>query len=290
MTGFARQDGGDAVMTWAWEAKSVNSKSLDLRVRLPSGFERLEPVIRALVPKHCARGNLQIALSIDSSARPQRAQINRALLDELVAIARDLENEDRAGPATADGLLAVRGVVEVIDEREDPDVVAARDKAVTDDLEKLLAALAEARRAEGSRLSEILVQQRDRLDELVAAARDLAALQPDRLTATLTAQLEELIAALPALPEERVAQEAALLITKADIREELDRFDSHLAAVKELLGQGGAVGRRLDFLCQELNREANTICSKSPDVALTRIGLDMKAAIEQFREQVQNIE
>jgi len=290
MTGFARQEGGDASLTWSWEAKSVNSRSLDIRCRVPQGYESLDAAARGVAPQHLARGNLQLTLSANRAAAPLRVKVNRDILDQVVALTRELQGELEAAAPRLDGLLAIRGVIEAVEEEETAEQRQAREAAMQGDLEAVLQALAANRRAEGARLGAIVEQHLAAIAGLVEAATACAATQPDALRARLRQQLEELLGAAPALPEDRLAQEAALLISKADVREELDRLVAHIAAARELLAAGGAVGRRLDFLCQELNREANTLCSKSPDVELTRIGLDLKGAIEQLREQVQNLE
>ncbi len=287
MTGFARQEGGDGGLTWMWEVKSVNGRGLDVRCRLPSGHEGLEAAARAMAQKHCTRGNLQIALAINRGAASARFQINRDLLDQLVALTREIEG---AAPPRIDGLLAVRGVVETVEEEETKDQLDARMAAMEADLARALGALTTMRRAEGQRLKDIIIERLDEIERLTAAAGESAAVQPEAVRERLRTQVEELLDAAPALPEERLAQEAALLATKADVREELDRLSAHVAAAREHLAEGGPIGRRLDFLCQEFNREANTLCSKSWDVALNRIGLDLKAAVDQLREQVQNVE
>ena len=290
MTGFARQEGGDAALTWTWEVKSVNGRALDIRSRIATGYESLEPLVRAAAPKHLTRGNLQINLAVSRAETPLRLKINREVLGQLVAAVRELEGEVEAAPPRLDGLLAIRGVVEALEEEEPAEARAAREAAMQQDLERLLEALARNRRAEGERLAGIVDEHLTAITDLVSAAADCAAAQPEALRERLRSQLQELLEAAPALPEDRLAQEAALLIAKADVREELDRLKAHIAAARDLLVAGGAVGRKLDFLCQELNREANTLCSKSPDVALTRIGLELKSAIEQLREQIQNLE
>lgn len=294
MTGFARQEGGDDRFTWTWEVKSVNGKSLDLRFRLPPGYESLESVARAMAAKRCARGNLQVSLSVKAATESQRFRVNRELLDQLLALSEEIVgSQDQSkgiAPPGLDGLLAVRGVVEIAEEEEDPEIKAAREAVLASDLELTLEALAEARRTEGERLNQVVVGHLTSLRDLVAGAAGCAAAQPEALRERLRSQIEELLAASPALPEERLAQEAAVLATKADVREEVDRLTAHLAAARDLLAGGGPVGRRLDFLCQELNREANTLCAKAPDVSLTRIGLELKTVIDQLREQIQNLE
>ncbi len=290
MTGFARHEGGDGTLSWAWELKSVNGKSLDLRCRVPSGYEALEVAARAIAQAHCARGNLQLSLTVNRGQVPVKLQINREILDQLLGLMRELEAEVRAEPPRLDGLLAVRGVLEAVEEEETKEQMDIRTAAMADDLVLALEALTAMRRAEGQRLKAMAVGHLAEIERLTAAAGETAAARPEALRARLKAQVEELLDAAPALPEERLAQEAAVLAAKADVREELDRLDAHVAAAHDLLAEGKAIGRRLDFLCQELNREANTLCSKSQDVALTRIGLDLKAVVDQLREQVQNIE
>jgi uncharacterized protein (TIGR00255 family) len=290
MTGFARHEGGDGALTWAWELKSVNGRNLDLRCRVPSGYEALEVAARATAQAHCTRGNLQLTLTVDRGQVPVKLQVNRELLDQLLGLMRELEAEVRAEPPRLDGLLAVRGVLEAVEEEETKEQMDLRTAAMEEDLVLALEALTAMRRAEGQRLKVLADGHLAEIERLTAAAGETAAARPEALRARLKAQVEELLEAAPALPEERLAQEAAILAAKADVREELDRLNAHVAAAHDLLAEGKAIGRRLDFLCQELNREANTLCSKSQDVALTRIGLDLKAVVDQLREQIQNIE
>ena len=290
MTGFARQEGGDGTIAWTWEIKSVNGKSLDLRCRLPAGYEALEPVVRRAVPERCARGNLQIGLSVNTSEQPLRMRVNRELLDQLLELAKTIEDTAGAAPPRLDGLLALRGVVEAVEEEETPEARAAREAGMAADLGLALDALVEMRRAEGKRLQGLVEGHLASIADFVTKAGAAGAAQPAALRQRLKEQVGELLAASPALSEERLAQEAAILITKADVREELDRLEAHVAASGELLAEGGPVGRRLDFLCQEFHREANTLCAKAADVELTRLGLELKGAIDQLREQVQNIE
>ncbi len=290
MTGYARQEGGDGQLTWSWEIKSVNGRSLDVRCRVYSGYEALEPVARAIVQKHCARGNVQISLTVNRGKLPRKLQLNREVLDQVVEMVRSLETNVRAEPPRLDGLLAFPGVIETSEEEETKEQLDIRESAMEEDLILALEALTAMRRNEGARLKTLVTGQLDEIGSLSESAAACAATQPEALRARLRKQVEELLQTSPALPEERLAQEAALLATKADIREELDRLHAHVAAARDLVADGGAVGRRLDFLCQEFNREANTLCSKAGDVTLTRIGLDLKAVIDQLREQVQNIE
>ena len=293
MTGFARREGGDARVTWSWEIKSVNGRSLDVRCRVPSGHERLEAAARAALPKACARGNVSIALSVGRGDVAPGLRVNRDLLDQVIALAGELETSlgsGRVAPPRLDGLLAIRGVLETANEDEPAEETAAREAAMQGDLEAALDDLVAARRGEGTHLKAAVEAHLTTVETLTAAAVACAATQPDALRERLKTQVEALLDSVPALSEDRLAQEAALLIARGDVREELDRLGAHVAAARALLAEGGTVGRRLDFLCQEFNREANTLCSKSSDVGLTRIGLDLKSAIEQLREQVQNIE
>jgi uncharacterized protein (TIGR00255 family) len=290
MTGFARTQGGDERLGWTWELRSVNARGLDQRFRLPGGWEELEPRARALAAERLGRGSLQANLNLKAGQAPVKLQVNREVLDRIVALAKELESEIPAAPARLDGLLALRGVMETVEEEEDEAARGARLESVLQSFAEALDALVGMRRSEGARLGELVDAHLARIEELERAARAAAASQPEAIRRRLRELVGELLQAEPALPEERLAQEAALLVGKADVREELDRLAAHIAATRELLDGGGPVGRRLDFLCQEFNREANTLCSKSADVELTRIGLDLKGAIEQLREQVQNLE
>ena len=291
MTGFARAEGGDGDLRWTWEVKSVNGRNLDMRVRVPTGFEALEPAVRAAVPEKLKRGNVAIGLVLTRGQQPARARINRELLDQVIALADEVRQRLKTEAPRPDGLLAVRGVVELVEEEDlSEEKREARIQQMSADFTKALAALAQMRREEGARLAAIVAQQLNDIERFCTAAAASAAAQPAGLQARLKQQLDMLLGTSPALPEERLAQELALLITKADVREELDRLGVHIAAARKLLKDGGAVGRKFDFLCQEFNREANTLCSKSTDSELTAIGLDLKSSIDQLREQVQNIE
>ena len=288
MTGFARTQGDECGISWVWELKSVNGKSLDLRLRLAQGFDVLEPRLRATLAQRFRRGNFSAALSVTRTA-PAAMRVNRDALAQLVALINELAGELDAAPPRLDGLLALRGVVETIEDDKET-VIEQRRSAVLAGWETALDRLGAARSEEGARLALLLQEQLDETAALVGAAQDCAAAQPEAIRERLKAILNNLADLVPALPEERIAQEVALLAARADVREELGRLRAHFEQAQDLLRKGEAVGRRLDFLCQELNREANTLCSKSADIELTRIGLSLKAVIEQFREQVQNIE
>jgi uncharacterized protein (TIGR00255 family) len=289
MTGFARAQGEAHGISWAWEIKSVNGRALDLRLRLGPGFDALEPDLRAALAQRFRRGNFSANLVLTRVAPPE-LRINRQALSQLMALAAELAGEFEAAPPRLDGLLALRGVVEAID-AEDEAVTHARQAEILRNWGEALDRLAAARSEEGGRIAALLRAQLDEMATLTAAAAGCAAAQPAAIRDRLRAALADLLGnGAPALPEERLAQEVALIAARADIREEIERLRAHIEQAGELLDEGDAVGRRLDFLCQELNREANTLCSKSAEIELTRIGLALKAAIEQFREQVQNIE
>lgn len=293
MTGFARADGQAGDYSWTWEVKSVNGRNLDIRCRIPPGFEAIEQAARRRAAEHLRRGSLSMNLQVNRSGAQATYRVNRTLLGQLATIVDDAKSVVDADPPRIDGLLALRGVIEIEEPEESEDERAARDTAIVDSLVDALKRLAEARSEEGGRLQAILTDQLDQIGSLTEKAAATAAMQPDALKQRLTDMLSDLLQSTPALSEERLAQEIALLATKADVREELDRLRAHLAAGRELVENGGpdgTAGRRLDFLAQEFNREANTLCSKSQDVELTALGLELKVTIDRVREQVQNIE
>ena len=290
MTGFSRADGHEDGVSWVWEVRSVNSKSLDLRIRLPAGFDALELPLRQSLAQRLRRGALAVTLTLARAPGSGGIRVNRETLAQVLAAAQELVAAGKAAPPRADGLLALRGVLESGEEIEDEAARERRTAALLASWEKALDGLVGTRAAEGERLVPVLQARLADIAQLVGAAEDSAAAQPEALKERLRQNVAELLEASPALPPERLAQEAALLAAKADIREELDRLAAHIIAAQELLAEGGAIGRRFDFLCQEFNREANTLCAKSADVQLTRTGLALKAAIEQLREQVQNVE
>jgi uncharacterized protein (TIGR00255 family) len=289
MTAFARTQGEAHGISWVWEVKSVNGRALDLRLRLGPGFDALEPELRASLTQRFRRGNFSANLSITRTAPPV-LRVNREALAQLVALTNELTGEIEAAPPRLDGLLALRGVIETVEDGDEA-TAEARHAEILRSWAAALEQLAAARASEGARIAMLLRVQLDEMDSLVASAADCAAGQPEAIRDRLLAALANLIGAgSPVLPEERIAQEVALLAARADVREEIGRLRAHIEQAGELLDDGEAVGRRLDFLCQELNRKANTLCSKSADIELTRTGLALKAVIEQFREQVQNIE
>lgn len=289
MTGFARIDGSAAGYSWAWEVKSVNSKGLDLRFRVPHGFDQIEAAGRKLCAEKFARGNLSINLTLQRPDRPPSLDVNHDVLEQMISLAA--EYKGGRDEVDVESLLALRGVVEVRENQDDDEAeIAARDAAVADGFAALLDALAAARDDEGARLAIVVDEHIEEIAALTTEATALGEMQPARRTERLKAQLEELLEDETPVAADRLAQEIALIVARGDIREELDRLVAHVGAARDLIAEGGAVGRRLDFLCQEFNREANTLCSKSSDLELTRIGLALKAAIERLREQIQNIE
>jgi uncharacterized protein (TIGR00255 family) len=289
MTGFARAQGEAHGISWVWEIKSVNGRTLDLRVRLSPGFDGLEAELRSMLAQRFRRGTLTANLAVTRTAPPE-VRVNRTALAQLVALVNELTAEIEAAPPRLDGLLGLRGVIETVDDADER-VTDARRAAILRSWAQALDRLAAARAEEGERIVALLRTQLDEMAELTVRAVARAAAQPAAIRERLLATLAALIGTgTPSLPEERIAQEVALHAARADIREEIERLRAHIEQAGQLLDDGDAVGRRLDFLCQELNREANTLCSKSADVELTRIGLGLRAVIEQFREQVQNIE
>ena len=289
MTGFARADGALGRWTWAVEARSVNGRTLEARFRGPNGFEGLERVARDGAQARFGRGQIQISLQARREEMTGALRVNTALLDELIVVCDRYRTRAGLGEPRLDGLLAVRGVVEMAEETETPEARAELEAAMGRTVIQALDRLKEARAGEGAALAPVLSGQVDRIAELVAQAETEAAAQIVAIRERFTRRMAELVPD-PKPLEERIVAEAAMLAGKADVREELDRLAAHIAQARELLIGDTAAGRRLDFLTQELMRETNTLCSKSATIPLTGIGLELKAVIEQFREQVQNVE
>ena len=290
MTGYARAQGAVPGISFAVEIKSVNARGLDIRMRMTPGYDALEGEIRRRINKAVSRGSVTVNLSVDRDGEGGRVVVNRQALDAVLAAIKDIAALTNSPRPTPDGILGLKGVLEQHDAPLDPGTEDLLHTAIYAAVDAALADLQKARSAEGVHLNEILSRQ---VDE-IARLRDLGAAHPGRSRDVMLARLREQIAELMSSPtglsEDRLAQEALLLATKADIREELDRLTAHVASARQLLRDGGPAGRKLDFLSQEFNREANTLCSKSNAVELTAIGLDLKAVIDQFREQVQNLE
>lgn len=289
MTGFAREAGVTGPHNWAWELKSVNGRGIDVRLRVPPGFDGVGEDARRQILASLSRGQCQLNLTVTRVATPARVRVNVGALSALLDAVAGLDVPDGVGPVSLDGLLAIRGIVDL-----EEDLGQGDDEALKRDLSRaagqLVASLREARTREGAALATVLAGQLDRIDELVRAAEACPARQPDAVRARLAEQVSALMSSSGALDPQRLHQEAVLIATRADIREELDRLRAHLVAAHDLLGSEEPVGRRLDFLAQEFGREANTLCAKANDVSLSRIGLDLKVTVEQFREQVQNVE
>jgi uncharacterized protein (TIGR00255 family) len=290
MTGFARAAGARAPWRWTVELRCVNAKGLDLRLRLPSGFESLETEARARLAKALARGTCFATIAATREGAATVARVDAAALIEIAAAAREAAAQAGLAPPTMDGVLAVRGVVEMVEAGEDEASLAAARAGALASLDAAIAALAEAKRAEGAALEAILVEHLDAIAALTEAADANPARKPEAVRARLAASVAALMESSRGFDENRLHQEAILLAAKADVREELDRLKTHVAAAKALIAEGGSVGRRLDFLAQELGREANTLCAKANDASLTAQGLELRAQIEQLREQLQNIE
>jgi uncharacterized protein (TIGR00255 family) len=291
MTGFARVEGSSGRYRWAWELRSVNGKGLDLRTRLPQGHEALETDIRRLAGERLTRGNLQIGLSVTVSENRVEAVLNRDALAAVLALRDELGPEvlDPA-PLRLDTLLSIRGLVDMREATDDAEAIAARDADIMDGLERAVSALADMRTTEGAALRRILEEQITRIEGLALQIEADPSRSPEEIARRLEAQLAGLMDTANGLDRDRLHQEIALIATKADLREEIDRLKAHVTAARELLATGGPVGRKLDFLAQEFNRESNTICSKSNAVAVTAAGIELKVVIDQFREQVQNLE
>ena len=290
MTGFARVEGQIDGFAWVWELKSVNGKALDLRFRFPAGYDALEAPCKALLGDRIKRGSINIVLTITEAARAAQLQINEIVLGQVIVLLKSLEGAIDAAPPRLDGLLGMRGVMELVDDQPDPAARELRLAALTASFGQAADALLAARDGEGERIGRVLGTRLDEISGFVSDAERSAAAQPDAIRVRFKQQIADLLDGASPVSEDRLAQELALILARADVREELDRLTAHIQGARELLAEGLGVGRRFDFLCQEFNREANTVCSKSADLGLTRTGLGLKAAIEQLREHVQNIE
>ena len=290
MTGFARTDGATGNVSWHWELRSVNGRGLDLRLRLPTGSELLEPQVREAAARHLTRGSVTISLNAETRGGVQEIRLNELALRQVLKATDRIRQLTDAAPPRADGLMAVKGVLEVAERTESAEEAAARIHAMLESLEQGLRSLVQARAAEGARLKAVLAASLDEIARLLELVEASPARQPAAIEARLKEQLAKLLDGANMLDPARLHQEAVLLATRADVEEELKRLRAHIAAARELLDEPGAVGRKLDFLAQEFNREANTLCSKANDVDITRAGLALKTVIDQMREQVQNIE
>jgi uncharacterized protein (TIGR00255 family) len=290
MTGFARGHGVAGAYAWSWELKSVNSKGLDLKLRLPPGWDAIEPGVRARASEALARGSVFANLTVSREGAAPVVRVNEPVLAAVIEALKGLSGKVQAAPPNLDGILSLKGVMEVSEAEESEEERAAAETAVVAGFAQTLKGLADMRRTEGQALGHILAARLAEIAALAARAEANPGRKPEAIKARLAAQVAELLEASQRFDADRLHQEAILLASKADIREELDRLTAHVAQAKTLLAAGGLVGRKLDFLSQELNRESNTLCSKANDLELTNIGLELKAVVEQFREQVQNLE
>ena len=291
MTGFARRDGTEGAVRWTWEVRSVNGRGLDVRLRLPPGFDAVDPPVRAAIGRLLTRGNVTANLAIETDAAAAGGlRLNERALESALAAAEIVRARTGGPPPSVDAILGLRGVLEPAEAV--PDEAARRrvEIAVLAGFDQALAALVAARREEGAAIGAVVGGQIDQIEALAAQAAASDSRRPETIRARLAEQVRRLLDAAPSLDPERLHQEAVMIATRADVQEEIDRLVAHVAQGRELLAKGGAVGRRLDFLAQEYAREANTLCSKAGDPALTRTGLELKAVIDQLREQVQNLE
>jgi uncharacterized protein (TIGR00255 family) len=290
MTGYARASSALDELHWQWEIKSVNGKGLDIRCRLPPGFETLDLPVREIAQKHVKRGNIQIGLMTDHGGAEQQLAVNETALEQILQLAEKLRERLGGSPPQIEALLGLRGVIDVSAPIVDEAKTAQRDKAILKSAEEAFRSLALMRQAEGAKLATVLGLHLDRIEKLVTAARDSPARTVEAIRARLAEQVSRLIETGASFDHDRLHQEAVLLATRADIAEEIDRLFAHIGAARKLIQSDQPAGRQLDFLSQEFNREANTLCSKAADRSLTTIGLELKTVIDQMREQVQNIE
>jgi uncharacterized protein (TIGR00255 family) len=290
MTGFARSHGTSGPYAFEWELKSVNAKGFDLRMRLPPGWDEIETIARKRATEILSRGTVYANLTVKRGNALSTVRVNEDVLNSILRIAADLAGKIDAVAPSVDGLMAIKGVIEVVEPEADEDEDKAAKLAVAAAFDEALTALVAMRKREGATLGDILTQRMNEIETLAKKAEAAPGRKPEAIRAKLAEQIAALLESSDRFDSDRLNQEALMMAAKADIREELDRIASHVSQAREMIGKGGAVGRRLDFLAQEFNREVNTCCSKSNDIELTNTGLEMKNVVEQFREQVQNLE
>ena len=290
MTGFARISGLSGSYAWAWELKSVNGKGLEVRLRLPPGWDALEIPVRSRTNAALSRGTIHGTLSLRRAGVAPVVRVNEPVLAAVLATMREIASHINATPPSLDGILALKGVIEVIDEEEHEQERRAIETDLVDRFGEALVELAAMRQREGGALGHVLNARLLEMEGLARRADMAPGRRPEAIRGRLAEQIAALLEASDRFDADRLHQEAILIASKADIREELDRLAAHIAQARSLIVQGGAIGRRLDFLAQELHRETNTLCAKSNDVELTTIALELKSVVEQFREQVQNLE
>ena len=292
MTGFASEKGELGPHSWGRELRSVNGKGLDLRLRVPDWLQGLEATLRADLAKALARGNVILSLRIARNDDAGELVLNRPAMIAALDAVSEIETEalDRGvslAPSRASDLFVLRGMFDAGAVNDDNAALIAR---LRSDFPAVIAAFLEMRRAEGAALQDVLIEQLDRVQNLTAQAARLAEARKEAMADVLKTNLARVLDNVDGADPDRVAQELAIIAVKADVTEEIDRLAAHIVAARDLLATGGAVGRKLDFLMQEFNREANTLCAKSQSRELTAVGLDLKAVIDQMREQVQNVE
>ena len=290
MTGYARASSALDGLHWQWEIKSVNGKGLDVRCRVPPGFETLDLPVREIAQRNLKRGNIQIGLTCDRGGAEQQLAVNETALEQVVILAERLRERLGGAPPQIETLLGLRGIMDVAAPLQDEAQTVKRDQAMLKSAEEAFQALTVARKAEGAKLATVLSLHLNRIERLVVAARDNPARSVEAIRVRLAEQVARLMEVSVSFDQDRLYQEAVLLATRADIAEEIDRLTAHIEAARKLLLSSEPAGRQLDFLAQEFNREANTLCSKASDRSLTTIGLELKTVIDQMREQVQNIE
>jgi uncharacterized protein (TIGR00255 family) len=290
MTGFARNHGVSGTYAWSWEIKSVNAKGLDLRLRLPPGWDAVEVPVRSRAAQVLARGAVYGTLTVSREGVAPLVRVNEPVLEAVLASIGRLAGRLDAAPPRLDGILALKGVIEITDVEEGEDERRAAEAAVVAGFAASADSLADMRRHEGAALGRVLLLRLAEIAALAARAEAAPGRRPEAIKARIAEQVSALLDASERFDRDRLHQEAVLIASKADVREELDRLGSHVAQAQRLIADGGAIGRRLDFLAQELNREANTLCAKAIDLELTNIGIELKTVVEQFREQVQNLE
>src|SRR5262249_22962414 len=290
MTGFARGHGVSGAYSWSWELKSVNAKGLDRRLRVPPGWDAVEGPVRASAAQVLARGTVYGALAVERKGIAPVVRVNEPVLNAVLATIKGLAGRVVAAEPRLDGILALKGVIEVLDEDEREEDRRAAETAVVAGFRETVSALAAMRALEGETLRQVLTQRTSESAAPAARAEIAPGRKPEAIKARIAEQVATLLDASNRFDPDRLHQEAILIASKADIREELDRLASHVAQVGKLITEGGAVGRRLDFLAQGLNPEPHPPRPHSNDVELTNIGLELKSVVEQFREQVQNLE
>jgi len=290
MTGFARSHGASGPYTFEWELESVNAKGFDLRMRLPPGWDDLEALAKKRAGEVLSRGTVYANLNVKRTNAASSVRVNEDVLASVVKVASLVAGKIDAVAPSVDGLLAIKGVIEIVEPESDEAEDEAAKAAAAAAFDEALADLVAMRRREGMALGQVLIQRMDEIEILAKKAEAAPGRKPEAIRTRLAEQIAMLLESSDRFDADRLNQEALLIAAKADVREELDRIASHIAQVREMIGKGGPVGRRLDFLAQEFNREVNTCCSKSNDIELTNTGLEMKNVVEQFREQVQNLE